>query len=209
MKSKIGKSEKQLKIFVVDDDRLVLATLSSDLEHLGYIVLAFEDGNSALEAYKQSLPDLVLLDIRMPDMDGITTAKKMLSFEYRPILILSAYDDIDTVNEAIDTGISGYLVKPLQPSQLVPAIETSIARSRDVDKLLKNNNDLVTNTEKNRMISTAVGIMMERSKLGRDQAFENLRKFARSQRKPLAEISEDLIEAITTANKTGKNIIPD
>lgn len=191
------------KIFVVDDDRLVLATLSADLGRAGYEVKSYENGISAIDAYKQSLPDLVLLDIRMPEMDGIETAREMLSFEYRPILILSAYDDVDTVNGSIASGVSGYLVKPLQASQLIPAIETSLARSKDVGKLLKNNNDLVSNTEKNRLISTAVGIMMERSRLGREQAFEKLRNFARSQRRPLAEISEELVDAIGTANKTG------
>lgn len=196
-------------IFVVDDDRLVLATLSTDLQRAGYEVRSFESGISAIEAYKQSQPDLVLLDIRMPGMDGIEIATEMLRFEFRPILILSAYDDVDIVGKSIASGVSGYLVKPLQPSQLIPAIETSIARSKDVDKLLKNNNNLVSNTEKNRLISTAVGIMMERAKMDRDQAFDNLRRFARSQRRPLAEISEELVKAISTANLTGMKQNPD
>jgi len=196
-------------IFVVDDDRLVLATLSSDLERAGYDIKSFESGVSALEAFKQSPPDLVLLDIRMPGMDGIETAKEMLTLDYRPILILSAYDDFDTVSNSIASGVVGYLVKPLQPSQLIPAIETSLARSKDVDKLLRNNDVLVNNTEKNRLISTAVGIMMERAKLGREQAFEKLRSFARSQRRPLVDVSEELVQAIVTANKTSENTAPD
>jgi two-component system, response regulator PdtaR len=204
-----GEVDLKTTIFVVDDDRLVLATLSSDLQRAGYEVRSFESGISAIEAYKQSQPDLVLLDIRMPGMDGIEIAKEMLRFEFRPILILSAYDDADIVGKSIASGVSGYLVKPLQPSQLIPAIETSIARSKDVDKLLKNNNNLVSNTEKNRLISTAVGILMERAKMDRDQAFDNLRRFARSQRRPLAEISEDLVKAISTANQTGIKQNPD
>lgn len=204
-----GVVSKRATIFVVDDDRLVLATLSSDLERTGYNVQSFENGKSALEAYRQILPDLVLLDIRMPEMDGVQTAREMLAFKYRPILILSAYDDVDTVTDSIAVGVSGYLVKPLLPSQLVPAIETSLARSKDISKLLKNNNDLVSNTEKNRLISTAVGIMMERSKLGREQAFENLRRFARSQRRPLVDVSEELVNAITTANKAGNKLDSD
>ena len=204
-----GEVDLKTTIFVVDDDRLVLATLSSDLQRAGYEVRSFESGISAIEAYKQSQPDLVILDIRMPGMDGIEIAKEMLRFEFRPILILSAYDDVDIVGKSIASGVSGYLVKPLQPSQLIPAIETSIARSKDVDKLLKNNNNLVSNTEKNRLISTAVGILMERAKMDRDQAFDNLRRFARSQRRPLAEISEDLVKAISTANQTGIKQNPD
>ena len=121
-----GEVDLKTTIFVVDDDRLVLATLSSDLQRAGYEVRSFESGISAIEAYKQSQPDLVLLDIRMPGMDGIEIANEMLRFEFRPILILSAYDDVDIVGKSIASGVSGYLVKPLQPSQLIPAIETSI-----------------------------------------------------------------------------------
>lgn len=204
-----GEVDLKTTIFVVDDDRLVLATLSSDLQRAGYEVRSFESGISAIEAYKESQPDLVLLDVRMPGMDGIEIATEMLRFEFRPILILSAYDDVDIVGKSIASGVSGYLVKPLQPSQLIPAIETSIARSKDVDKLLKNNNNLVSNTEKNRLISTAVGILMERAKMDRDQAFDNLRRFARSERRPLVEISEELVKAISTANQTGMKQNPD
>ena len=188
-------------IFVVDDDRLVLTTLSSDLDRAGYTVESFENGLSALEAYKKSPPDLVLLDIRMPEMDGIEAAGAMLKIAYRPILILSAYDDNETVKNSIGVGVSGYLVKPLQPSQLVPTIETTLARSRDIGKLLKNNDDLVSNTEKNRLISTAVGIIMERSKVSRNQAFISLRGVARTQRRPLGDISKELVEAISSSNE--------
>lgn len=187
-------------IFVVDDDRLVLTTLSSDLVRAGYTVKSFENGLSALEAYKKSPPDLVLLDIRMPEMNGIDAAKAMLEVAYRPILILSAYDDNDTVKDSIAVGISGYLVKPLQPSQLVPTIETTLARSCDVGKLLKNNDDLVSNTEKNRLISTAVGIVMERSSMDRDQAFMMLRNVARSKRRSLVSISKYLVEEASASN---------
>lgn len=195
-------NERISTIFVVDDDRLVLTTLSSDLDRAGYTVKSFESGLSALEAYKESPPDLVLLDIRMPEMDGIEAAGAMLKIAYRPILILSAYDDNEIVKGSIDVGVSGYLVKPLQPSQLVPTIETTLARSRDVGKLLKNNDDLVSNTEKNRLISTAVGIIMERSKVSRDQAFFRLRDVARTQRRPLGDISKDLVEKNSIANET-------
>lgn len=198
---------RNIRIFVVDDDRLILATLTSDLDRAGYIVESFEDGLKALEAYKKSPPDLVLMDIRMPEMDGIDTAKAMLEFEYRPILILSAYDDADTVKNSISSGIAGYLVKPLHPSQLIPSIETSLVRSKDVDKLLKNNTDLVGNTEKNRLISTAVGIIMERSNLGREHAFTRLRDAARSQRRTMMDVSRELVEAVSKANETCEKLV--
>jgi AmiR/NasT family two-component response regulator len=203
----LEKSEQNTRVFVVDDDRLILATLTSDLDRAGYTVESFEDGFGALAAYKKSPPDLVLMDIRMPKMDGIETAKAMLEFEYRPILILSAYDDVDTVTSSISSGIAGYLVKPLHPSQLIPSIETSLVRSKDVDKLMKNNKDLVGNTEKNRLISTAVGILMERSNLGREHAFTRLRDAARSQRRTMMDVSQELVEAVSKANETCEKLV--
>jgi len=135
-----GNEKRSSRIFVVDDDRLVLTTLSSDLIRAGYVVESFEDGLHALEAYKKSPPDLVLLDIRLPTMDGIEVTKAMLEIACRPILILSAYDDSETVNGSIEAGISGYLVKPLQSTQIFPVIETALARFHDAGKLLNINN---------------------------------------------------------------------
>jgi len=188
------------RIMVVDDDRLVLATLVQGLAARGYDVSAFSAGDEALEAYRRKPPDLVLLDVRMPGLDGIETARLMLEHEHRPILMLSAYDDQSIVRDLVSLGVSGYLVKPIEVNQLVPSIEATLARFSEIRALIQNSENLREGLEQNRVISTAVGILMERASLGQDQAFERLRRLARDQRRALRDVATDIVEAMSLVN---------
>jgi AmiR/NasT family two-component response regulator len=192
--------KKPARIFVVDDDKLVLATLKKGLISYGYDVEAFSDPNLALEAYRQSQPDLALLDVRMPGMTGPELAQEMLKVNFVPIIMLSAYDDRDIVKEAVELGISGYLVKPIMPNQLVPTIEAALARFAEVRALAQNGDKLREGMENNRVISTAIGIIMERSRIDADNAFQKLRNLAREQRRPLRDVATELVDAIQHAN---------
>jgi response regulator NasT len=185
---------------VVDDDRLVLATLAQGLAARGYEISAFSAGGEALEAYRQDTPDLVLLDVRMPGMDGTETARRMLGHEHRPVLMLSAYDDQGIVREAVTLGVAGYLVKPIEVNQLVPTIEATLARFAEINALMLNTENLREGIDQNRVISTAVGILMERASLGQDQAFERLRRMARDQRRPLRDVAAEMVQALTLVN---------
>lgn len=188
------------RIMLVDDDRLVLATLNQGLNHLGYEVEAFGDAKEALSRYEACPPDLAILDVRMPEMTGPELAQTMLGIHFRPILMLSAYDDQPMVQDTIKLGVSGYLVKPIEPNQLAPSIEAAITRFSEVDALVRNNENIREGLEKNRLISTAVGIFMERGSLSRDAAFQRLRNYARSQRRPLVEIAAIVVEQATHVN---------
>jgi len=207
-KAKKGKKS-PAQIFIVDDDRLVLATLKQGLLEKGYAVQDFSSPKKALSAYQDSPPDLALLDIQMPEMSGTDLAKQMLAISFRPIVMLSAYDDRDTVRQNVQLGVSGYLVKPVMPYQLVPSIESALARFDEISALLKNSDNLREGLEKNRVISTAVGITMERRRINADMAFQQLRTVTRDQRKPLLEIAADLIDAITFANGLTGTTSPD
>ena len=192
--------KKPARIFVVDDDKLVLATLKKGLISHGYDVDAFSDPQLALEAYRQSQPDLALLDVRMPGMTGPELAQEMLKVNFVPIIMLSAYDDRDIVKEAVELGVSGYLVKPIMPNQLVPTIEAALARFSEVKALAQNSDKLREGMENNRVISTAIGIIMERSRIDADNAFQKLRNLAREQRRPLRDVAAELVDAIQHAN---------
>jgi len=187
-------------LMVVDDDRLVLATLTRGLKSRGYTVSGFSSGNEALLAYQVNLPDLVLLDLRMPGLSGTETAAGMLAHAHRPILILSAYDDQPMVKEAVALGVTGYLVKPIEVNQLVPAIEATLARFAEISALMANSENLREGLEQNRVISTAVGILMERAGLSQDEAFEQLRQLSRSQRRSLRELTAELVQAVSLVN---------
>lgn len=191
---------KARRIMLVDDDRFVLGTLSIGLAARGYDVECFEEAGGAIEAYGQSAPDLVILDLRLAEMSGTEVARAMLERRHRPILMLSAYDDQALVREAIAIGVSGYLVKPIEASHLVPSIEAALARFAEVSALMENSANLHEWVERNRVISTAVGIVMERAGLGPDQAFERLRWLARDRRRPLRDIAQDLVEGLAKVN---------
>ena len=188
-------------IMLVDDDPIVLNTLAKGLTDLGYCVETADNGPAALDHYRHRTPDLVILDYRMPDMTGVEVARLMLQESYRPILILSVNSEVSAVKGAIGLGVVGYLVKPVNATQLAPSIDTTLVRFAEVSALIKQGTNLQEGVEKNRLISTATGIVMERLRLADDAAFEHLRRLARDQRRPLRDIAFELVDAVSTANR--------
>jgi DNA-binding NarL/FixJ family response regulator len=113
---------------IVDDDPIILSILGNGLQKSGYRVSAYESPFEALESYKAYPPDIAIVDIEMPGMDGIELTDKMLGTVYRPILVLSSTSDTDVTNAAIRSGVIGYHVKPVAPAQIIPAIRTAVGR---------------------------------------------------------------------------------
>lgn len=122
------------RILLVDDDQIVLDTLSYGLRQANYIVEPCVDARRALLAYQSSPPDLAILDIGLPDMGGTVLARALLREQYRPILILSSHSEPEWVDRAIGSGVIGYLVKPLSAQQLIPSIETALARFGEINR---------------------------------------------------------------------------
>lgn len=187
-------------ILLVDDDRLILATLSDGLEKAGYQVTTASDGVRALEAVEQQKPDLALLDIRMPGMSGHEVAERFTDLDI-PFLALTAYSDQDTVNEMVNNGALGYLVKPIDMPQLIPAIEAAIGRSKDIATLRNNEKNLNAALSGDRATSQAIGILMERYHYTSEQAFQTLRQYARSQRRKLVDLSHEIVDATDRLNQ--------
>jgi DNA-binding NarL/FixJ family response regulator len=121
---------KDTRVMLVDDDPIVLDLLSTGLTGAGYSVDACAEAAGALQLYSDSPPDVVVLDVGLPDMTGTDLARELLRSEYRPIIILSNYKDVEIVERAITSGVVGYLVKPLSAEQLIPSLETSVSRYR-------------------------------------------------------------------------------
>lgn len=117
-------------MLLVDDDPIILDLLSAGLAKAGYRVDACAEAKGAMESYLNTTPDVAVLDVGLPDMSGTDLARELLRSEYRPILILSNYNDLDIVQQAITSGVVGYLVKPLSVEQLIPSLETSLSRYR-------------------------------------------------------------------------------
>jgi response regulator NasT len=183
------------KILLVDDDRLVLATVSSGLRDHGYDVVTAASGEDVLEQVNKERPDLVLLDMRMPGLSGVETARLLKQQNPVPFVFLSAYGDAKIVQEAAEEGAFGYLVKPIDVAKMIPTIEAALARARDLDGSRQREGHLQQALAQGRETSMAVGLVMERYRLNREQAFDALRVYARTQRRKLEEVALELLEA--------------
>ena len=188
------------KILLVDDDAIVLSTLGAGLTRLGYAVQTFDNASAALEHYQSDPPDLAILDYRMPQMNGLELARIMIDQVHRPIIMLSSYNETAVVRDAVGAGVYTYLMKPVEAERLAPSIEAALARFAEINVLIRQGDNLQEGMEKNRVISTAVGIIMERAHLSQDVAFESLRKLARDQRRPLRDVAYDLVDAVSSTN---------
>ncbi len=188
------------KVLLADDDRLVLVTLSNGLRKAGYDILEASSGEEALVVCEEHQPDLAILDIRMPGLSGIETAQKFNCDYNLPFLMLSAYSDDELVKEAVSVGALGYLVKPLDVPQIVPTIEAALERSSDIGKLKNSEFHLNRALHIGRNTSTAVGLLMERYRLTSENAFDMLRRHARSQRRKVIDVATDIVAAAEAIN---------
>jgi len=185
----------QRHILIVDDDRLVLAALAEGLRSASYRVTGVASGEEALASAGRETPDLALLDVRMPGMSGIELGRRLREQFGVPFLYLSAYGDQDVVQQAVDEGALGYLVKPLDIQQIAPSIEAALTRAGEIRGLRQSEVQLNQALAGSREISMAVGLLMMRDRINREQAFELLRSNARSKRRPVAEVAGELLNS--------------
>ncbi|MCG6863510.1 MAG: response regulator [Chromatiaceae bacterium] len=180
-------------ILVADDDPLILTLMSTGLRNAGYEVLEASGGRQAVLLAASNTPDLVVLDIGMPDLSGIEAAKIINTELGLPIVFLSAHDDEETVSAALDQGAMGYLIKPIKAQRMFPTIEAAMRRASDIRRLA----GAVESAEK---ISQATGIVMERFKVDSEEAFERIRRNARSRRIKVAVVSDEIVSAAALIN---------
>lgn len=200
----MGKAEQTqtCKVMLVDDDRLVLATLGSGLEEYGYAVQACASADEALRVLAVEAPDIAVLDVRMPGPSGLDLARDLRDEYDIPFIFLTAFSEADVVMQAAQHGALGYVVKPVEIPQLVPAIEAAMARAVELKKLRETGSQLQTALNESREVSMAVGLLMERRRLDRKQAFELLRATARSQRRKIGEVAQEMLDAAELLNKS-------
>ena len=190
-------------ILIVDDDRLILTGLANGLEARGYVVHKAATGEEAVALADTARPDLVLMDICLPGISGIEAARRIQEKANVPVIFLSATDSEEVVRMAIALGSISYLVKPITITQLVPAVENALARSRDIRKLRNSEEHLATALTQSRDISVAIGMLMERYNVTAEDAFEMLRSHARSTRLKTMDIAKDVISGtVQLAPKT-------
>lgn len=187
-------------ILFADDDRLVLATIAQGLRNAGFEVSTASSGEEALALVRHGNFDLALLDIRMPGLSGIETAARLRKDYNLPIMFLTAYADQEMVHDAIDNGGLAYVMKPINFTQLVPAIKTALARATDLRRLKETQSQLEKAVASGRETSLAIGIVMERCGLRERDAFDLLRANARKQQRKLNDYCQEILSAAEKLN---------
>jgi len=192
---------KAKKLLLVDDDGLVLATFGKELRDAGYSVSLADRGDEGLRiAAQESPPDLAILDIRMPGISGIETAQGLKQLGV-PAVFLSAYDDEEYVKQAVEQGALGYMVKPIDVNKAIPTIEAALKRAKDLSYYEETEKRLTGAIETGSIVNVVVGMLMERHKLGRDDAFELLRAKARSEQRKVKSVADEALNAWETFNQ--------
>jgi len=187
-------------ILVVDDNRLVLATLTDGLTRAGYHVIDADNGDDAILLAREHRPDLALLDIRMEGKSGFDVAQYLRSQQRMPFMFLSAFSDEDTVAQVKALGAVAYLVKPLDIRQIVPVVEAAFADIDAARPATGGQAQPARGTASNDALDTAVamaaGVLMHRHSLKREAALERLRKLAAERHVGVAEQAEALLAAV-------------
>jgi len=185
-----------LRILIADDEAVIRLGLRSMLEDQGYRVVGeAADGDRALALVRRLRPDLLLLDIKMPGIDGLQAARALLAEPPVPVIVLTAYADREFVDRAKEAGVLAYLVKPVRESDLRPAIEVALARFREIRALHEDIGSLEDALATRKLVERAKGILMSRRGLDEAAAFAQIQRQARSTRKTMKEIAQEILAA--------------
>lgn len=185
-----------LRVLIADDEPIIRLDLKNMLESLGYEVVAEAgDGVSAVEAARTLKPDVAILDIKMPGMDGIDAANILNSEKIAPVVLLTAFSDMDLINRAKEAGVFAYLVKPFRENDLRPAIEIALSRYKEFLALEEEVNELEDKLETRKLVERAKGILMDQYGLKEQEAFRRIQVQSMNTRKSMREIAEAIIIA--------------
>ncbi len=192
----------QPRVVVADDESIVRMDLREMLESLGYLVVGEAgDGESAVHLSRELKPNIVVMDIKMPGMDGIEAGRILTEERIAPVLLLTAYSQQDLVERAKEAGVMAYIVKPFHEADLAPAIEVALQRWNEFRSLEKEVEDLKEALETRKLVDRAKGILMDSQGLSEADAFRRIQKTSMDQRKPMKEVAE----AIVLAHEAGKS----
>jgi len=186
----------QTRIVIADDESLIRMNLRETLVGLGYLVVGEAgDGVSVINLARELRPDLVVMDIKMPKLDGIQAAKVLTEEKIAPVLLLTAHSDKELVERARDAGVVGYIVKPFRDSELMPAIEIARARFEEFLIVEQQVGDLKETLETRKIIERAKGMLMDSQGLKEAEAFRRIQQLSMNSRKSMREVASALLLA--------------
>jgi two-component system, response regulator PdtaR len=183
-----------VRILIAEDETLIRLDLRALLEQAGFEVCAeAKDGLEAVELARSEQPDLAVLDVKMPRLDGIEAARRILEERPIPIVMLTAYGQDELVSRAVEAGVFGYLVKPFRETDLLPAIKAARARHEELAALREEAESLTEALAARKSIERAKGLLMAKEGLNEQEAFERLRRASQLAGRPLKVVAEALI----------------
>jgi response regulator NasT len=184
------------RVVIADDESIIRMDLKEMLTHLGYLVVGEAgDGMSAVHMARELRPDLVIMDIKMPGLDGVSAAKILTEEQVAPVLLLTAYSQRELIEGAKDAGVVAYLVKPFREAELLPAIEIALARYREFEELRGEVDDLKGALESRKLVERAKGILMQTQDLTEAEAFRRIQQISMNTRKPMREVASAILLA--------------
>ena len=185
-----------LRIVIADDEPIIRLDLRKTLENMGHQVVGEAgDGAKAIEVAREMKPDIVILDIKMPELDGIDGAKVITTEGIAPVLLLTAYSQKNLVDRAKDAGVFAYLVKPFKEADLLPAMEIAISRYEEFVELENEVSDLENKLDTRKAVDRAKGILMDQYGLKEQEAFRRIQVQSMNTRKSMREIADAIIIA--------------
>lgn len=183
-----------MRVLIAEDETIIRLDLRQLLEQAGHDVCGeARDGEEAVALAQAEKPDLAILDVKMPGLDGIEAARRILEDRPIPIVMLTAYGQDELVSRAVEVGVFGYLVKPFRETDLLPAIATARARHQELSALREEADSLAEALAARKVIERAKGLLMEKEGLSEDEAFARLRKASQASGRPLRVVAEAVL----------------
>lgn len=185
-----------LRIVIADNESIIRMDLKEILEEAGHSVVGeATDGLKAIDLARRYKPDLVIMDIKMPEMDGIAAAKVISNEKIAPVLLLTAFSQKDIVEKAKDSGVLAYLVKPVKEVNLFPAMEIAISRFQEFAELENELENVKNSLETRKILDRAKGILMDAYNLTESEAYRRIQQYSMSKRKSIREVAEAIVDA--------------
>lgn len=186
-----------MRILLVDDESLIRMDLRDLLEAAGHEIAGEgKNGVEALALAKTCNPDVILMDVKMPELDGIHAARQIRFAKLAPVVLLTAYSQDDLVESARDSGVFGYLIKPVREEQVVPALKMAVSRFAEEMDMLANVEGLEKSLEERKLTSRATGILMEVYSISEEEAFKRIRSFSMNTGKTIGETCRAIIASM-------------
>jgi two-component system, response regulator PdtaR len=186
-----------VRILVAEDETIIRLDLVEMLTRAGLEVCAeARDGEEAVALAREHAPDLAIMDVKMPTLDGIEAARRILDERPIPIVMLTAYGQDELVSRAVEAGVFGYLVKPFREQDLLPAIHTARARYAELEELREEAESLTEALAARKTIERAKGLLMEKEGLSEEDAYARLRKASQVSGRPLKVVAEAVVATL-------------